>query len=143
MWLSAGGTSSGALFDVSNGNSVDNIHFLTNIGLNSTECPTGRSFFEVKSSSGATTTACPATVASWTVGAWFHFAVTYSSATLTSSIYVNGVLQGSAGSQLKIANVSRAYCWFGTDAWGNRLDFVFDEIKFHDRALSAQEILND
>jgi hypothetical protein len=76
-----------------------------------------------------------------TVGAWTHVAATYNLTSQVGSVYVNGLFVGS-GTGL-VRNLTRLYNYFGHDAWNGFANLQFDEIKFHGRVLTAQEVLAD
>jgi hypothetical protein len=77
----------------------------------------------------------------FTLNAWNHLAIAYDMPSLTTSVFVNGVLSASAGGQVQVRNVTRTSNYFGYS--GTYVNMMYDEIKFHGRALTAQEVLND
>jgi hypothetical protein len=86
---------------------------------------------------------CLLILKSFLVGGWFHFAATYNLSSLTSSLYLNGELSVNTSGQLPVRNVTRYQNYFGYDQWGYAGAFIYDEIKFHGRTLSPQEVLDD
>jgi hypothetical protein len=120
-----------AVWDFGNGANSNNIFFSisTNGGV--------MSVF-----SGATPTSISQT-SPFPMGSWMHLSATYNVSSLTSKIYVNGNQTQSSPSQAQLQNVTRLYNFFGHNSWGHSDDVLFDEIKFHGRVLTAQEVWND
>jgi hypothetical protein len=137
MWVNIVNSSSVVLFDFGNGDPADNVDMVTN---QPGYCPSV-AFFQVYSNSSGNFTCFPSALP---VGVWLHLAFTYNITSLTASAYVNGNLTVSAGSQYTIRNVTRNSNNFGANSLGEFPgNYKFDEIKFHSRVLSAQEVLND
>jgi hypothetical protein len=133
MWLNPLG--GGGIFDFSNSGSY-HLHLNYN---------GGQAFFEMYHPDGSQPRTGYLTTAQLPYNnTWSHVAITYSLATNTTLFYVNGnVGANNTGGMGSFDNVSRSDIWFGKNAWGGAADAKFDEIKFHARVLSAQEILND
>jgi hypothetical protein len=129
------------IFDFGNGAPLDNVVFIANEQASGATCSPSPSFLELDTTGGTRSNVCSS--ASFTVGTWYHLAVVYNQATLTAYVYLNGALATSTGSQVTIRNVTRTNNYFGSDNWGAYGNWLFDEIKIHGRALSAQEVLND
>jgi hypothetical protein len=128
------------LFEFANGPGVDTVG-LTSVTPSGGTCNPSPSYLELRNTGGSYSLACSS--ASFTNGAWYHLAVVLNQTSLTSYIYVNGALASTTGSQLAIPNVTRANNYFGNSAYNNYGNWMFDEIKIHGRALTAQEVLSD
>jgi len=74
---------------------------------------------------------------------WYHVAGTYDAGTGSLKVYVNGILDGSS-TDLGPINYGGADVVIGNANDGYDLPFrgVIDEVKFFDRALTPQEIIN-
>jgi hypothetical protein len=129
-----------SLFGFSSGVGTDDVAFITNLPGGG-YCSPYPSYMQFDTTGGAYSQAC--STASFTNGLWYHVAFVGNNTSLTSYIYVNGTLVTTAGSQLALRNVTRTFNYFGKDGFGNYGNWLFDEIKFHGRALTAQEVLND
>jgi hypothetical protein len=70
-------------------------------------------------------------------------AVTYNVSSLSGKLYVNGNQTVSTSGLGQVENVTRVNNYFGHSNFAKYGDVMFDEIKFHGRALSALEIWND
>jgi hypothetical protein len=136
MWVNMPITAQKVLMDFSNSVSGNNVIIATNTAGTCTS----KAFMQVFNNAVSSTTCSSASGATNT---WYHLATTYNILTLTSTIYVNGVLIGSTGTQQQVRNVSRNNNYFGRDSAGNHGNFRFDEIKFHSRELSAAEVSSD
>jgi hypothetical protein len=135
MWIKMVNANASVLMDFSNGVSSDNVHFVTyNPGVCSFPA-----YFQVLSNASYSM-AC---MQQFPSGVWLHVTVTYSILNLTSSAYVNGSLITSVGSQMQLRNLTRGTNYFGANSWGMYGNWMFDEVKFHSRVLSAQEVWND
>jgi hypothetical protein len=135
MWLNIANLSSRALFDFCISGGSDNIVLTSNTG------GTPNSFWQIYNGGSSSYVAVPV----FTPGVWYHLALTYNISSLTVYVYLNGNLTMSAGSQVAIRNVTRIYNYFGYSSFGTTTfgNYMFDEIKIHGRALTAQEVLND
>jgi hypothetical protein len=74
-------------------------------------------------------------------GHWNHLAATMQGN--TAYFYVNGVLSSTRQSFL-LRSVVRNNCYIGRSNWNDPIaNALFDEIKFFNRYLTQQEIIND
>jgi hypothetical protein len=137
-WISNSGANQ-PLFMFSNGGTSDSVIFQL---YNGAVCAFSNTYFQFYIS-GAGTTICP-TASLFNVGVWTHVAVTYNyTSPVTGSIYINGILSASGTGLIQIRNVNRSNNYFGYNSWNQASYLMFDEIKIHGRALTAQEILSD
>jgi predicted metal-binding membrane protein len=133
MWIKIAFTQSHApLMDFANGADNNNIFLSTNTNP--------RLWMSVFSGGVNTDTAH---ALPFPVGSWMHLAVTYDGNSLTGKIYINSNLTVSAGGQYQFQNVTRLYNYFGCNNYAQYGDVLYDEMKFHSRVLTAQEVLND
>jgi hypothetical protein len=76
--------------------------------------------------------------ANWRAGEWHHLAVTWSASAQQSRVYYD-CLSASTGT-FKALNGNAAVFQLGSDAQGNAIDAVLDDVRLSRRALTANEI---
>ena len=75
-------------------------------------------------------------------GQWHHFAATHNGGTGTMSLYLDGVLLDSVNEEFGPIDDGGASLNIGISSHlDNQFLGLLDEIKFHNRALSQEEIL--
>jgi hypothetical protein len=131
MWVNQV-TTSVTMFDFGNGGSSDNVQFILNY-------PVPNTYYSIYN--GATERTIYSSF-TFPVGAWTHLALTYNASNLTASLYVNGNLTGT-GNSVPFTNLRRQLNYFGHSSYNWYSNVMFDEIKFHGRSLTQQEIRND
>jgi hypothetical protein len=131
FWLVSLGSSSMPIIDFGNGGNSDDIYFVIN---NPNVCSSYSTYFQLLQSSSQTFVCSSFT---FSTSVWYHVALTYNLSSLSGYVYVNGVLKTSnLGGMGSVRNVTRSSNYFGRNC-------ILDDIKFHSRILTAQEVLND